>query len=233
MMHGTYAAPRNIARDNSAEVLPCISAPEFSEILIMAFALTEQLSRYVRRPHLRAAPSVPPSFRGPYVPLRWCPARARGDGGRLVREGPRVSCNFHRVGGYPLFRITGSLPRGTIAPVVPIERNDRALTMRELARDFSGPRTISRETAILELLVGKFRRQMLLTFKVKFVDYKSTRLRLSNERRARHKRQVNRIQLSLFPSETSRLDVGIYSLRNLFLYLFILLEFSSVFTGNL
>lgn len=41
-----------------------------------------------------------------YVPLRCArvekvPARTRGP--------ESVSCNFHRVGGYPLFRITGSL----------------------------------------------------------------------------------------------------------------------------
>jgi len=36
-----------------------------------------------------------------------CPSD--GESARSNERGPSVSCNFHRVGGYPLFRITGSL----------------------------------------------------------------------------------------------------------------------------
>lgn len=104
---------RHRDRSHATTIRRCrrISASVFSEILITVFALIKQLSSAA----LRAASSprgtsfAPSSFRCPYVPLGWYPARARGESARLLREGPRVSCNFHRVGGYLLFRITGSL----------------------------------------------------------------------------------------------------------------------------
>lgn len=95
---------------------------ESISLLIMAFSPTKQLSPRVpyARHHLS---SFSLSFLSLFtflfsfyfifyfhVPFKMNPL----GGEESVGPMGHVSCNFHRVGGYPLFRITGSLP----APIV-------------------------------------------------------------------------------------------------------------------
>lgn len=96
---------------------------ESASLLITAFAPAKQLSRKLQG-SLRARHHLPPPFIifssfSIFFFFIFLFSHALQDecwSRRGESVGPRghVSCNFHRVGGYPLFRITGSLP----APIV-------------------------------------------------------------------------------------------------------------------
>lgn len=98
---------------------------ESASLLITAFAPAKQLSPKLQGCQ-RARHHLPPPFIifssfsifffyffYFHMPFRMN-VGAGGGGGESVGPRGHVSCNFHRVGGYPLFRITGSLP----APIV-------------------------------------------------------------------------------------------------------------------
>lgn len=155
---------------------------------------------------------VPPSFRGPYVPLRWCPARARArvEIARLSFERDRAShVIFIEWVDTHYFALQGPYEGYDIAPAVRIERNDRALTTRENSREISRASAYNfaqiatnGPSSSFSRSPKKFRRdsvRCLWHLKIEsLVNYKSTRLHLSNElERVRRKGQVKRIQLSL------------------------------------